>query len=182
MILRSICLENIGLFRDPFTIDLEPGPMGACSAIVGLNGTGKSTIFEAVGLGLFGASDKLTFPSRLDYEARVRSLLRPLDGVRRSAVCGRVSLCLDVFRRGETQALEVTRRWCMTDKLEEELEVSVGGAPIPLRGRELDLWLANWAPPQRAGVVLFDAEAVYSASEEQVRRLLECAFKQAFGL
>lgn len=182
MIVRSVTLENVGLFRRAYTLSLDAERVNECSAIVGLNGSGKSTVFRSVGLCLFGASDKSSFPSRVEYEARVHSLVRPLNGAGEVA-CGRVVVHLDVEREGGFHALEVSRAWRFdAEKLAEELRVAIDGEPVPLSGRELELWLANWAPPQRAGIILFDAEAAYAATEQQVGELVALAFRQAFGL
>jgi DNA sulfur modification protein DndD len=181
MLIRSVSLENIGPFRgrDVARFDLN----GQFCAVVGLNGSGKSTLFRAAALCLFGAGDRSATSGREAYEARVRSLVRPLDGQSVNPK-GAVSVDIEIEREDGQHLLQVTRRWRIgrDEELGETLEVVVDGEPVPLKGRDLDLWLGNWIPPQRAGVIFFDAEAVYSATEQDLAIIVAAAFRQAFGL
>ena len=59
MILRQISLSNFGIYRGDFTFDLAPVSSDMFSRPIvffaGKNGVGKTTLSEAIRLGLYGA-------------------------------------------------------------------------------------------------------------------------------
>ncbi len=59
MIVKSLEITNYGIFNGKYKIDFAEPSIQSITLIGGLNGSGKTTIFEAIQIGLFGAQSNL---------------------------------------------------------------------------------------------------------------------------
>ena len=136
MILRSLTLTDFGTYRAENRIDLTPEPERPIVLVGGSNGSGKTTILEAILLCLHGRRALGAAVSLRDYEAHIASRIhRPPDGeaAPREAT---LTLVLDHTDSGETSEYLVERTWksTRTGRIQESLYLARDGAMRRQRG------------------------------------------------
>ena len=74
MILQELTLENIGVFKGIQSLDFTTNGSKQPITLVGaLNGSGKTTILQALQLALFGNKTKNVLPRSMSYKNYIRS-------------------------------------------------------------------------------------------------------------
>src|ERR1700756_3031806 len=112
MILEKLRLRDFGLFRGDQTFDLTPAQRnGKRRPIVlfgGMNGGGKTTLFDAIQLALYGSRARCSKRSNLSYEdfllQSVHQGIAPAEGAG-------VALSFRHTADGEPHDYEVRRDW-----------------------------------------------------------------------
>lgn len=196
MHIRSIKLRDWKAYETASFEFPEPGSRKNVVLIGGKNGFGKTTLFEALALGLFGR-DGLHLVSRAGVAGdELRQVQNFRSFIERAlfsgaAAAGRYSCSIELKFVDELgDPIEIVRRWFFTSagKLKhgdsaEELRIMEGKARNPVNpGRneaDPDAWYRNWIshkflPTSLAGFFLFDGEAASTYAErdmgEQVRQ------------
>lgn len=134
MKIDAITLHNYKCFKGTTRIDgLSSGltPQKRVVLFGGLNGAGKTTIFEAILLCLYGVRNKALIPSkgakRESYESYIKSIINN-DAKTKARTSMYVELELsDVEVRGVPQSLRIIRRWTVTsgrDTVEESFSIT----------------------------------------------------------
>ena len=157
MMLRSIVLENFGLYAGSNEIDLVPRrPHKVESPIVligGKNGTGKTTLLEAVRLALYGRRALGARIAQSEYEAYLRGCVHRAADAHTAAV----GLEFDYAEAGVVHRYRVLREWAVRGKsVIESLTLDKDGAAITSVPREeWHNFLQELIPPGCVAAVLF---------------------------
>src|SRR3954462_3867567 len=113
MILRSIVLENFGLYAGTQRLDLVPrkSPDRETPVVLvgGGNGAGKTTLLEAVRLALYGRRALGLRVAQSEYEEHLRSRLHSGSN---ATVCS-VGLEFDYAEGGVVHRYRVCRQWVL---------------------------------------------------------------------
>jgi DNA sulfur modification protein DndD len=175
MILRQLVLEDFGLYGGVQTIDLAPRKSGGRLRPVvlfgGKNGAGKSTIFEAILICLYG---KGAFGDRVrqaDYfEFLFRRIHRGPQGMESTRAS--VSVEFDFVQSGVRHLYEVRRSWSATSGTAASVDISVdlrrdGQRLDDLDHSHWDDFLRELIPPGLSQLFFFDGEKIQRLADEQ---------------
>src|SRR5689334_24104047 len=175
MLLRRLVLEDFGLYRGVQDIDLAPRQKrGRTSPVVlfgGKNGAGKSTIFEAILLCLYGRAaigDRVRQSDYLDYLfQRMHRSPFGLGSTRAS-----VTVEFDFVQAGVRRVYEVTRSWVAPSATSSSIDVSLdlrqdGQRLDDLDHSHWDDFLKELIPPGLSQLFFFDGEKIQRLADEQ---------------
>lgn len=158
MILRSIHLENFGLYAGSQTLDLVP--RGKPVVLVGgRNGAGKTTLLEALRLALYG---RRALGPRVAQSAYDEHLRRRIHRGDESVDKASVGLDFDYTEGGFVHRYRVTRAWSVKgSKTTETLMLEKDGAPVQSVPREeWHNFLQELIPPGVSQLFFFDGEKI----------------------
>jgi DNA sulfur modification protein DndD len=202
MHLRRIELRDFKAYEHAF-FEFPP-PEGGRNVILigGLNGFGKTSLFEAIALGLYGR-DALSLINRarpgIDDEERRVSFRNFMRGVLHAAAlaAGRrsVSITLD-FEDRYGQPLRINRRWHYLDSGDlqpdsDELRILEGVARRPMGPPDdepyPESWYREWIfrhflPTNQASFFLFDGEAAAVFAERDMTTQIKDCIEGLLGL
>src|SRR4051794_4569721 len=125
MILEQLSVRNFCLYRGEQTFDLRPAQrQGKYRPIIlfgGINGGGKTTLFDAIQLALYGSRARCSKRSNLAYDDFLRQSIHqgtdPADGAG-------VTLTFRYVSDGQEHQYEVRRAWVVQDdRVRESLSV-----------------------------------------------------------
>ena len=111
MILHKLTLNNIGLFRGTQTIHLTPNGAGPVILIGGMNGTGKTTLLEAVRLCLYGRRALGNRVSRNEYYECLSAMIHRGSDSARPLNHAAVALEFEYTHGGATRQYRAERAW-----------------------------------------------------------------------
>lgn len=162
MILRSIRLEDFGLYAGITELDLVPRRrQGGPTPIVligGKNGAGKTTLLEAVRLALYGRRALGARVGQADYDAYLR------ERINRGATthAAAVALEFDYAEAGEIHRYRVRREWAVRGKsVAESLLLDKNGMAVTSVPRdEWHHFLQELIPPGVSQLFFFDGEKI----------------------
>ncbi len=165
MMFKQLDLENFGAFSEKQSIDFRVlRSSGAPKPIIllgGKNGTGKTTLLEAVKICLYGASFKGRKMPRWKYHKHLRQRLhRNVDGSRPSQAS--VSLEFDYARAGYVDSFQIQRLWRFTDSdVIETLEIRQNDEPLKdVNEEQWQDFLMELIPPGLSRLFFFDGEKI----------------------
>ena len=168
MLLKQVTVENYGPFRGVHVLDLAPSPAEPLRPIVligGRNGTGKTSLLEAIRLCLYGRRS-LGNPRAVDYYDHLRSRLHKGANGRReswSSVC----IEIEVVEIGYRNTYEVRRSWSDAPNMAEELRIKRDGEDLKeLFMDQYQAFLDELMPPGLAELFFFDGERIQKLAEE----------------
>ena len=194
MLLTRLVLEDFGVFRGRHVFDLAPrpeeSPTGGRRPIVligGLNGAGKTTIFEAVRLCLYGP---LALGSRVrsaDYQSYLADRLHrpsPDDPARPKGAA--LELEFEYTYAGEKKRYRVRRTWHLTpaNRVQEDLYLWENGLPLTV-GLTPSQWqdfIRELVPPGISQLFFFDGERIQALAEEEDSQELVRSIRALLGL
>lgn len=187
MILRSITLENFGLYAGRQMLDLiprkDPGRERPVVLIGGANGTGKTTLLEAVRLALYGRRALGFRVAQSEYEEHLRSRMHVGRDGRRAPVSS-VGLEFDYAESGTVHHYRVQRSWASKGaKPVETLLLEKDGAPI--RSVPRDEWhhfLQELIPPGVSQLFFFDGEKISEIAQGDPDEGLSEAVRGLLGI
>lgn len=168
MIIHSVTLENFGIYAGIHTFDLTPkgdGPyLQPIVLLRGQNGVGKSTLMEAIRLGLHG---KLSLGNRVtqrEYDFYLeRRIHRAGDG--RSASFAAVALTFEHIFLGKRHQYQVRRSWSKpNNRLESDLSLWVD-EERRTEEEENEHLLRELIAPGIATLFFFDGEKINTLAE-----------------
>ena len=190
MILDELVLHNVGVFTGQHRFDLTPPERrgkenGGTRPIVlfgGLNGSGKTTIRDALYLALYGPLAQGSTRRTGSYDDYLRSMISrscsPQEG-------SAIELEFHAHREGRPQAYRVCRSWQVTGSgaVRERLVVLCDG-------QRSEALTATWAeqveaflPRGIAGLFFFDGEQIEAMADlERSREVLKSALAALLGL
>ncbi len=111
MILHKLTLNNVGLFRGRQTLHLTPNGTGPVILIGGMNGTGKTTLLDAVSLCLYGRRALGSRVSRNEYHEYLSAMIHRNPTSALPLNHAAVSLEFEYAHGGETKQYRVERAW-----------------------------------------------------------------------
>ena len=184
MILRSIRLEDFGLFAGVTELDLIPRVRKGVSAPVvligGKNGAGKTTLLEAVRLALYGRRALGPRVALSEYEAYLR------DRINRNALKleAAVALEFDYAEAGAVHRYRVRREWSIRGKsIVEDLLLDKDGEAISSVPREeWHQFLQELIPPGVSQLFFFDGEKIQQIAGDEDNEQLAEAVRSLLGI
>ena len=111
MIFHKLTLKNIGLFSDTQTIHLTPKDSNSIILIGGMNGTGKTTLLDAVRLCLYGKRALGNRVSLSEYHDYLSEIIHRSSTGNLSINSASVLLEFEYVRDGEKKRYTVERSW-----------------------------------------------------------------------
>ena len=173
MIFNGLELRNYGLFRKAH-FDLRPtrGPDGEARNIVlfgGKNGSGKTTILEAVRLCLYGKRSRGLRVRRKDYDRFLRARIhRAREGSPSPAVAS-VALEFDHIHASEKRRFRVERKWHDTGRsVDEHLSFTCEGQDnLDFNQQHWEEFLAELVPPGLSQLFFFDGEKIQALADDE---------------
>lgn len=184
MILRSIRLEDFGLFAGVTELDLIPRVRKGVSAPVvligGKNGAGKTTLLEAVRLALYGRRALGPRVALSEYEAYLR------DRINRNALKleATVALEFDYAEGGAVHRYRVRREWSIKGRsIVENLLLDKDGEAISSVPREeWHQFLQELIPPGVSQLFFFDGEKIQQIAGDEDNEQLAEAVRSLLGI
>ena len=162
MILRSIHLNNFGLYAGVCEIDLVPrkraGEARPIVLIGGKNGAGKTTLLEGVRLALYGRRALGTRVGQTEYDDYLRKRVHHSS----HATSAAVGLEFDYAEAGLVHRYRVRREWAVRGKsVVESLLLEKDGALVTAVPREeWHQFLQELIPPGVSQLFFFDGEKI----------------------
>lgn len=189
MIFNGLELRNYGIFRNA-TFDLRPqqGPDGGLRSIVlfgGKNGSGKTTILEAVRLCLYGQRSRGLRVRRKDYERFLRAKIHRARKGTPSPTVASVALDFDHIHAGQRRRFKVKRKWHDTGRsVDEHLSFTcVGQDDLEFNQKHWEEFLAELVPPGLSQLFFFDGEKIQALADDEAGDLeLVNSMKALLGL
>lgn len=185
MILRELRLTNFGLFRGRQSFDLSPaGRNGSMKPIVlfgGINGGGKTTLFDGLQLALYGSRARCSKRAGRSYEEFLRDSIN--NGVSPTTGAG-VALSFSIATNGVPSEYEVKRDWQVAEgKVRESLVVHRDGSPDYSLTRQWSQLVEELIPLEISQLFFFDAEKIRAlADDSSSSETLGAAIKVLLGL
>jgi DNA sulfur modification protein DndD len=189
LIFSKLVLENLGVFRGPAEFDLTPsyGTAGKRPIILfgGMNGSGKTTIFESFKLALYGSGAFWPPISRDRYEAEMRNRLSRHPSTVSDPERASVELDIIHAHLGTRHKYTIRREWDFQRKgMRDTLQVLRDG--VPLGEVEQSLWqdfVWDLIPPGLSRLYFFDGEKIQALAEDSSGAIqLADSFKSLVGL
>ncbi len=192
MRLLELKVENLGVFRDYHTFDLTPqrapdGKHRPLTVVSGPNGVGKSTLFQAMRLALYG---QLALGDRVGRQAYSDFMLSRMHRYHRNGepvLCDRASAALtfQYFESGRTLHLSVERSWerRRSNVFEAALRVVRDGEIPDVSPSDYQSVINDLIPPGVGSVCFFDSEQMDAlSSPDQLNVAFAEAFQRLFGI
>ncbi len=192
MRLLQLTVENFGVFKDYHTFDLTPvrtpdGKHRPMTVVIGPNGVGKSTLFQAMRLALYG---QLALGDRTGRQAYSDFMLCRMHRYHRNGepvVCDRASAALtfQYYESGKELHLSVERSWERrgSNVFEAALRVLRDGETPDVSASDYQSVINDLIPPGVGSVCFFDSEQMDAlSSPDQLNVALADAFQRLFGI
>ncbi|THD34466.1 MAG: DNA sulfur modification protein DndD [Sphingomonas sp.] len=187
MILRTITLENFGLYSGRQTLDLVPGRDAERDRPVvlvgGKNGAGKTTLLEAVRLALYGKRALGTRVGQAEYERHLASRVHvAADGTTPEHAA--VGLEFDYAEAGVIHRYRVERRWpSRGSKVTDTLDLYKDGELVSsVPPEEWAQFLQDLVPPGVSQFFFFDGEKIAEIAHDGSHEGLAEAVRGLLGI
>lgn len=182
MILDELVLTDFGSFGGRQALPLTPAPDRPVVVVGALNGTGKTTVLEALQLALFGPLAPPSTRRGLAYDAYLgQAIHRGAD----PAAGASVELSFRAYAGGGMRAFRVARRWWTTasGRIREQVAVDRDGHPDRAMSDGWAEHCENFVPRGVAGLFFFDGEQIESFADlDRSRELVQTAVGGLLGL
>lgn len=192
MLFLSLTVDNLGVFRGKYTFDLTPhmhnNEKHGLTIFRGHNGAGKTTIFQALMLALYGPGYFGDLTSTGGYSHFLQSRLHhsSLDNEPRSLDNESIgtALSLQYVQSGRTVEVQIERQWKKYGHtVKEYLSILKDGRPLDVNSEDYQTWIDDLVPPGIGMLCFFDAEKLDAlASEEQQSKILSDTLNRLLGL
>lgn len=183
MILKRLTLSDFGPYAGCQTLELGPGPERPIVLVGGQNGSGKTTILEAITLCLHGRRGLGPRLSQAAYEQHLQRRLHIAPG---GPIATEAALTLEFEHAfsGMTREYAVTRRFVLRKStIKEELAITCDGEPLTEVGKTAwQDFLDGLMPPGVAGLFLFDGEKVQTLADDDNGGALADAVRTLLGV
>jgi len=171
MIFTNLVIENFGVYHGENHFDLRPHSTDDDKRSIilfgGKNGSGKTTILEAIRLCLYGRSALGNRVRKRDYNTYISQRLHR-DLKNRRAQHSEIRLVFEHTHAGSHSIYEAIRSWKIEGKKPEE-SVSLFKNSQPLHDIPSEHWddfLRDLIPPGVADLFFFDGEQIQSLANE----------------
>lgn len=181
MIIDSIAIDNFGAYSGMQKAVLTPEPGKPIILFGGMNGTGKTTILDAVKLAFYGSKARVSNRGRLSYQDYLRESIHhgSLDE-------GGAGITVE-FRRsagGKIHHFELQRIWHENSKgIEETVRVLCDGVIDDVLTEHWDQAIETYLPNSIAHLFFFDGEQIKELAEgKHAAEILGTAMHSLLGL
>lgn len=190
MLLRRIIFENYGLYAGRVEIDLLPrvkhGQERPIVLIGGKNGTGKTTLLDAIRLVLYGKSVLGDRVSQKDYEDFLRHQIHRNSTAILACDFARIAIEFDYVTAGTQKTYLVERSWKVGQKngVKEFLQIKENGKELEqINGDFWQGFVEDILPERLSQLFFFDGEKIKSiAADDNGSQVLADAIKTLLGL
>lgn len=160
MLLERLTIHNYGVYAGTSEFDLTCTAEKPIVLVGGLNGAGKTTIFESLMIALYGRSYLGRRTSKKDYMGFVSDRLHRHEGVR--ADSGSVMVAFRFYHNGHEDAYEVTRGWVRVGAsvTESFMVVKNGEAMSDVDESQWQSFIEGLLPLGIARLFFFDGEKI----------------------
>ena len=181
MILDQITLRDFGVYAGLHEIDLAP-PSTDRPIIVfgGLNGTGKTTLMDALQLCLFGSAAKCLSQNGVGYKDFLISRIHKSASSKQSSVSVRLRC-----NEGDTEAsYHVTRNWQYAHNgVKEQLQVTRDNCAEKSLTENWSYYVNDIIPVNISHLFFFDGEKIATyATPKGIRELVANGVRSLFGI
>jgi DNA sulfur modification protein DndD len=182
VILDQLVLTNVGVFAGRHEIRLTPpSSKKPVTLIGGLNGSGKTTILEAILFALYGPLARAVSGRAGSYDTYLRQLIHIAAEVGDSA---RVDLRFHAYREGTRHDYEVSRYWRITERTTpDSLSVYANGRYDKALTERWAEHVEAFMPRGIAELFFFDGEKIETLAElDNARAVLRTVIGALLGL
>ncbi len=178
MILEEFVLQNFGLYAHRQSLDLRPAsPHRPIVLIGGMNGGGKTTLLDALQLGLYGKLAQCSNRGDLAYDEFLGRSVH-----RHGADHAEIALSFSHTTAGTKHAYQVRRAWTLREK-KERLEVRHDGGLDAVLTEEWADHIEGILPLRLSRFFFFDGEKIESLADlEKSAEVLSTAVHSLLGL
>ncbi len=189
MIIRQITLHNFGIYGGAHTFDLTPSSSDHFQkplvVVRGQNGVGKSTLMEAIRLGLHGKLSLGNRTSQKEYEFYLEQRRHHTAVGERSSFT-KIELIFDHVFLGQSHQYRIKREWHNygSTRLNIQLNLWVDGEAHEGSDEEKEHLLRELISPGVAELFFFDGEKISTLAEagDGSEALLAQTVKNLLGL
>ena len=161
MKINKLVLKNFRSYEDKTTFDLATDSNKNIILIGGKNGAGKSTIFEAIKLCIYGPMAYRYQGFNASYIAKVKSNINN-NALKNNSVNAFISVDLEINENLESNIYTLVREWTFSDKkLDEHFKVYKNFSDTRLTEEELDYfenYITSIISPEIFEFFFFDGE------------------------
>lgn len=184
MIINKLTLENFGLFYGKQSLDLKPTKNKNIILIGGMNGNGKTTIFEAIQLCLYGEKI-LEKRKNGDYEKYLIDRIHHNPNIKEQPIYASVEVEFQYANIGEVDTFIVTRTWFNhAQEFNEQLKVKKNGKILEeLDAEQWQEFINDLIPIGLSRLFFFDGEKIQNLAEDSNdTEQLANSFKSLLGV
>lgn len=170
MMFKSLTVENFGAFSSKNSFDLSVSTISEKSQPIiifgGKNGTGKTTLLEAIKICLYGNCFRgRRMPKRAYHKYLRQHLHRDIDGMTPSEAS--ISVEFDYARSGYVDDYLIRRSWKFTaSEIMETLEIKENNEPLQeVYEEQWQDFLMELIPPGLSKLFFFDGEQIQSLAK-----------------
>jgi DNA sulfur modification protein DndD len=181
MTFDHLVLHNFSLYRGRQELVLTPKPGKPIILIGGLNGTGKTTILDALQLALYGKLARCSNRGALPYEQYLQETINRHVDIAEGAA---IEVQFRHVSAGIEHTYRVHRSWSVRAKgLRERIEVVVDGKLDPILTQSWTEHVEEFIPARISHLFFFDGEKIESLADfESSAKLLTTAVHSVLGL
>ncbi|MEO2069599.1 MAG: DNA sulfur modification protein DndD [Desulfurobacteriaceae bacterium] len=159
MILTSLTLENIGLYKGRNVFDLKPRKGKNIILFGGKNGTGKTTLLESVKLCLYG--NNIYGYTKKQYEEFIRKLIHKGENL------AQISLEFVYFSLESQDTYKVIRKWDLNKSFKEEFLLYKNNEVYKeIPKNQWQEFISDIIPPSLVNFFFFDGEKIEKLAED----------------
>ena len=183
MILKSLTLENFGIYKGIHTVDLTVSEDKPVILFGGLNGGGKTTFLDALQLVLYGKHAKCSNRGNQAFGTYLASTKN-----RYATDSNLVSLTVEFTHRTETheQLYKVQRSWNVTtspENTKDKVQVFSDNQLDSFISQEWDDFVNEFIPQSLSDLFFFDGEKIENlAHPDRSSELIKTGLESLLGL
>ena len=165
MLLERLSIENYGVYAGRSTLDLVTTPEKPIVLIGGLNGAGKSTIFECIMVALYGRTYLGRRATKKEYAEFVAERVHKHRGMRADSAS--VEVAFRFYHNGSEDGYVVNRSWTVEGaSVLEAFSVSKNGKPMTdVDESQWQSFVEGLIPRGIARLFFFDGEQIVRITE-----------------
>jgi len=188
VIITKLTLENFGVFRGKHVFDFQPYQEKennkSIILIGGMNGAGKTTIFEGIRLCLYGSNIDGFRLKKGAYEKYINSQIHQILGSPLQLDSASIEIEFEYSNLGNRDSYSVRRSWQRASRLEETLTIKKNGQELTeLESSQWQDFINELIPPGISQLFFFDGEKIQTLAEDETDTIqLRDSFKSLLGL
>lgn len=177
---KALRLTNFGPFNGNHTVSFYPQTDRPITLVGALNGSGKTTVLEAIQLAMFGKLAKVKEDRKTSYD----KLIRGFHNIYSSEPLVEVSLEIIDEEDGVPYSIEVCRSYKITShSVVESLTVLKNGEPDNYLSNAWDEYITDEIPVSLSSLFFFDGERIEElAAKENTPKLIKQGIESLLGM